>query len=172
MCNTVKCDTRRWFLTPLHELSPNPHRFYPLFVCCCVRVLGSGVPAQLSFGFVMGVCCGFAAKKVRPILYLFYDSPMQFIYWRASYSARGECSHLHDRRRVVFVMGMGGGGTSSYLKMLMYRNPYTDCMPATLHVPRQSVAIVRPKAGLNQGHGSVFRKHFESDSPEKTMYGF
>ncbi|CAM9333702.1 unnamed protein product [Laminaria digitata] len=27
------------------------------------NVMGSGAPAQLSFGFMMGICCGFAAKK-------------------------------------------------------------------------------------------------------------
>lgn len=28
------------------------------------RLVESGAPAQISFGFGMGVCCGFAAKKV------------------------------------------------------------------------------------------------------------
>eukprot|EP00904_Undaria_pinnatifida_P006558 jgi/Undpi1/3031/HiC_scaffold_14.g06408.m2 len=30
-------------------------------------VMGSDAPAQLSFGFIMGVCCGFAAKKTARV---------------------------------------------------------------------------------------------------------
>ena len=35
-----------------------------LTLCFDVSVMGSDAPARLSFGFMMGICCGFAAKKV------------------------------------------------------------------------------------------------------------
>lgn len=38
-------------------LFPTPILFF------CYSLVESGAPAQISFGFGMGICCGFAAKK-------------------------------------------------------------------------------------------------------------